>query len=82
MPNRAEAQEAERRLSELGFQTGPIDGVIDGTTRIGLIAFQKWENEIKRGLERFGMTTDDAELVATTILSQLEGALLLARTGH
>ena len=30
--------------------------------------------------ERFGMKTDDADLVATTVLSQLEGALLLART--
>jgi TetR/AcrR family transcriptional repressor of lmrAB and yxaGH operons len=26
------------------------------------------------------MKTDDAEIVATTVLSQLEGALLLART--
>jgi TetR/AcrR family transcriptional repressor of lmrAB and yxaGH operons len=43
-------------------------------------AFQSWENEIKRGLERFGITPDDADLVATTVLSQLEGALLLART--
>ena len=43
-------------------------------------AFQKWEIEIKRGLERFGMTSGDAELVATTVLSQLEGARLLART--
>lgn len=43
-------------------------------------AFQKWENEIKRGLERFGMKSDEAEQVATTVLSQLEGALLLART--
>jgi TetR/AcrR family transcriptional repressor of lmrAB and yxaGH operons len=43
-------------------------------------AFQKWELEIKRGLERFDMTAQDAELVATLVLSQLEGALLLART--
>jgi TetR/AcrR family transcriptional repressor of lmrAB and yxaGH operons len=43
-------------------------------------AFQKWEIEIKRGLERFGITSGDAELVATTVLSQLEGARLLART--
>ena len=45
-------------------------------------AFQKWENEIKRGLERFGIETDDADLIATLVLSQLEGALLLARTYH
>jgi TetR/AcrR family transcriptional regulator, lmrAB and yxaGH operons repressor len=43
-------------------------------------AFQKWELEIKRGLFRFGMAAGDADLVATMILSQLEGALLLART--
>ncbi len=43
-------------------------------------AFQKWEHEIKRGLERFGMHPDDADLAATMALSQLEGALLLART--
>jgi TetR/AcrR family transcriptional regulator, lmrAB and yxaGH operons repressor len=43
-------------------------------------AFQKWELEIKRGLERLGMTSDNADLVATLVLSQLEGALLLARS--
>src|SRR5450631_3353127 len=43
-------------------------------------AFQKWELEIKRGLFRFGMPAGDADLVATMVLSQLEGALLLART--
>jgi len=43
-------------------------------------AFEKWENEIRRGLERFGMTSDRADLTATLVLSQLEGALLLART--
>jgi TetR/AcrR family transcriptional repressor of lmrAB and yxaGH operons len=43
-------------------------------------AFQKWELEIKRGLFRFGMPAGDADLAATMILSQLEGALLLART--
>jgi TetR/AcrR family transcriptional repressor of lmrAB and yxaGH operons len=42
--------------------------------------FRKWEHEIRRGLERFGMTSGDADLVATLVLSQLEGALLLART--
>jgi TetR/AcrR family transcriptional repressor of lmrAB and yxaGH operons len=34
-------------------------------------AFQKWETEIKRGLERFGMMSDQADWVATTVLSQL-----------
>jgi TetR/AcrR family transcriptional repressor of lmrAB and yxaGH operons len=43
-------------------------------------AFQKWENEIKRGLERFGMEAEEAGQAAVNVLSQLEGALLLART--
>jgi peptidoglycan hydrolase-like protein with peptidoglycan-binding domain len=38
-----ELKEAERRLSEMGYSTGPIDGVIDSTTRQALITFQKWE---------------------------------------
>jgi TetR/AcrR family transcriptional regulator, lmrAB and yxaGH operons repressor len=43
-------------------------------------AFQTWEQEIKRGLVRFGMKAGEADRAATAILSQLEGALLLART--
>jgi len=43
-------------------------------------AFRKWEIEISSGLERFGMTRDEADQVDTMVLSQLEGALLLART--
>jgi TetR/AcrR family transcriptional repressor of lmrAB and yxaGH operons len=43
-------------------------------------AFQKWELEIKRGLFRFGMPAGEADLAATMVLSQIEGALLLART--
>src|SRR5438105_15348129 len=40
---RAEMKEAEARLSEMGYGTGQVDGVIDGVTRNALIAFQKWE---------------------------------------
>src|ERR1044071_4738607 len=40
---RAELKEAERRLSELGYWTGPVDGVIDSTTQLALVTFQKWE---------------------------------------
>jgi TetR/AcrR family transcriptional repressor of lmrAB and yxaGH operons len=64
-------------IATTALETSAHSDVLGAATRT---AFQKWENEIKRGLERFGMTTDDAELVATTVLSQLEGALLLART--
>jgi len=41
--NHAELKEAERRLSEMGFWTGPVDGVIDSTTQLALVTFQKWE---------------------------------------
>lgn len=40
---RAETREAERKLSDLGYWTGPVDGVFDAGTRSALIAFQKWE---------------------------------------
>src|SRR2546425_531498 len=40
---RAETREAERRLSDLGYWTGAIDGVFDPATRSALIAFQKWQ---------------------------------------
>ena len=39
----AQIKEAERRLAELGYWTGPIDGRLDDGTRAALIAFQKWE---------------------------------------
>lgn len=40
---RAEVKEAEARLSEMGYGTGHVDGVIDSHTRNALVAFQKWE---------------------------------------
>jgi len=36
-------KEAERRLAEMGYDTGKVDGVIDTVTRRALIVFQKWE---------------------------------------
>jgi L,D-transpeptidase catalytic domain/Putative peptidoglycan binding domain len=41
--NHAELKEAERRLSEMGYLTGRVDGTIDSDTSRGLITFQKWE---------------------------------------
>src|SRR5688572_23875610 len=41
---RADTREAEWRLSELGYWTGAIDGLVDPATRSALIAFQKWED--------------------------------------
>jgi len=40
---RAEVREAERRLADLGYWTGSVDGRFDDATRFALIAFQKWE---------------------------------------
>ena len=40
---RSEIIEAERRLSELGYWTGPVDGRLDEGTTAALIAFQKWQ---------------------------------------
>jgi peptidoglycan hydrolase-like protein with peptidoglycan-binding domain len=41
--SRAELKEAEGRLSEMGYGTGRVDGVIDAVARNAVIAFQKWE---------------------------------------
>jgi len=46
---RAETKEVERRLSELGYWTGAIDGVFDNGSRSALIAFQKWEGRTVTG---------------------------------
>ena len=43
---RAEIKAAERRLADLGYWTGPVDGVFDEGTRSALIAFQKWEGRV------------------------------------
>ena len=58
-------------IATTALETSSHSEVLGAATRT---AFQKWENEIRRGLERFGI--GEAELVATTVLSQLEGALL------
>jgi peptidoglycan hydrolase-like protein with peptidoglycan-binding domain len=41
--SRTEMKEAEARLAELGYGTGPVNGVIDAATRNAVIAFQKYE---------------------------------------
>jgi TetR/AcrR family transcriptional repressor of lmrAB and yxaGH operons len=64
-------------IATTALETSAQSEVLGAATRT---AFQKWESEIKRGLERFGMTADEADPLATIVLSQLEGALLLART--
>jgi TetR/AcrR family transcriptional repressor of lmrAB and yxaGH operons len=64
-------------IATTALETAAQSEVLGAASRI---AFQKWELEIKRGLFRFGLTSGDADLVSTMVLSQLEGALLLART--
>src|SRR6267143_3667813 len=64
-------------IATTALETSAQSEVLGAATRN---AFQKWELEIKRGLFRFGMPAGDADLAATLVLSQLEGALLLART--
>src|SRR5512145_2974325 len=59
---RSEAQEAEARLADMGYPTGRVDGVIDGTTRSGLILFQKWEGRKVTGR----LTRDDLEAILTS----------------
>ena len=49
----AQIKEAEQRLSELGYWTGPVDGRLDDGTRAAVTAFQKWEGrEITAKLTR------------------------------
>jgi TetR/AcrR family transcriptional repressor of lmrAB and yxaGH operons len=64
-------------IATTALETAAQSDVLGAATRG---AFQKWENEIKSGLERFGLMSGEADLVTTLVLSQLEGALLLART--
>lgn len=64
-------------IATVALETSAQSEVLGAATRNGL---KKWEHEIRRGLERFGMKSEDADIVATAVFSQLEGALLLART--
>jgi lipoprotein-anchoring transpeptidase ErfK/SrfK len=49
-PSGPEVLALEQRLSQLGYMVGNVDGVLDGATKHGITAFQKWE-----GLERNGL---------------------------
>jgi peptidoglycan hydrolase-like protein with peptidoglycan-binding domain len=48
-PTRTELKQAERRLSEMGYNAGPADGVIDEATRKAVVLFQKWEGRSLTG---------------------------------
>jgi lipoprotein-anchoring transpeptidase ErfK/SrfK len=45
-----ETRQAEQKLKELGYWTGPVDGVWDTTTRHALVAFQKVSGAKPRGI--------------------------------
>ena len=45
----AEIMEAEQRLSDLGYWTGPVDGNFDGSSEQALTAFQKIEGRKRTG---------------------------------
>jgi peptidoglycan hydrolase-like protein with peptidoglycan-binding domain len=59
---RAQTREAERRLSELGYWTGAIDGLFDPATRSALVAFQKWEGRPITGQ----LTLDELEAIRSS----------------
>ncbi|MDX6612806.1 MAG: N-acetylmuramoyl-L-alanine amidase [Blastocatellia bacterium] len=59
--SRAATKEAERRLSELGYWTGPVDGLFDPATRSALLAFQKCEGRQATGR----LTLDELEAIRT-----------------
>ena len=60
--NRAETIEAERRLSEMGYWTGAVDGRFDPATRSALVAFQKWAGRPVTGR----LTLEELEAIRTS----------------
>lgn len=56
---RAQVREAEGGLRELGYWTGPVDGVFDTASQSALIAFQKWERRTVNGR----LTRDELEAI-------------------
>lgn len=44
-----EILEAEQRLADFGYWTGPVDGVFDGASQHALVAFQKIEGRKRTG---------------------------------
>lgn len=62
----AEIKQAERRLAEMGYRPGRIDGVVDGDTRNALIVFQKWEGRKVTGR----LTREDFDAVMNAAAPQ------------
>jgi hypothetical protein len=68
---RVELKQAEQRLAEMGYETGPVDGVIDDRTRNGIILFQKWEERKVSG--RLARDDFDAIMAASAPQPKDEG---------
>lgn len=62
--DRAQTREAERRLTELGYWTGPVDGRFDPATRAALVAFQKWEGRAITGR----LTSEELEAIRSAAM--------------
>jgi TetR/AcrR family transcriptional repressor of lmrAB and yxaGH operons len=81
---RGMAADLERSDFKEGCPIAPtaleISGASEALTAAAVAAFQCWEQEIAAGLKLFHFKAERAKLLATAALSQLEGALLLART--
>jgi L,D-transpeptidase catalytic domain/Putative peptidoglycan binding domain len=58
---RAQVKEAERRLAEMGYWTGAVDGRIDPGTSAAVISFQKWEGRPVTGQ----LTIEEIEAIRT-----------------
>jgi hypothetical protein len=56
-----EIRDAEQRLSDLGYWTGPVDGALDEGSRQALIAFQKVEGRQRTGK----LTLEELEALRT-----------------
>lgn len=77
-------------MKESAFQDGCLVAAvtIDAATFSARLAkaasevFASWIDELTKGLVRFGSDPAKAPELASTILAQLEGALLLARAGR
>jgi cell wall hydrolase len=59
---RKQTREAERRLSDMGYWTGAVDGLFDPATRSALVAFQKWEGRPITGQ----LPLDELEAIRTS----------------
>jgi len=63
---RAQIREAEQRLAQLGYWTGPVDGVFDVGSRSALIAFQKREGRLVTAK----LTVDELEALRASVAPQ------------